>query len=85
MFNFLETFRTDVINCKIDSVSDHIVKLENHIRKCKEKSYELDRELDHYEDLLSKAWDKKETLTIQLETVEEALTSPTLKSKQRFA
>ncbi len=82
MFNFLSSIRADFTNAQIASVEERIENLNTYIRECKDRKYDLDREIDHYENQLIKSMEKRLDL---IEIMEAAPTASTIKTTQKLA
>jgi len=83
MFKFLSSIKCDYTCAQISSVEERIVKLEEYIKECKQRSYDLEREMDHYEDQLTKAMEKRLDLFDKMDAA--ATTSTIFKKSQRLA
>lgn len=82
MFNFLSSIKADFTNAQIAAIEDRIVKLSEYIKECNERARELEREIDHYEDQLIKAMEKRLDL---IEIMDAAPTTSTIKNTQKLA
>jgi len=83
MLNFLSSIRHDYTCAQIEAVEDRISKLNTYIKECKERMYELDREMDHYEDQLTKSMEKRLDLIETMDAIEA--TSTRTHSTQKLA
>jgi uncharacterized coiled-coil DUF342 family protein len=82
MFNFLSSIRVDFTNAQIASTEERIDTLNKYIKECKERAYDLEREIDHYEDQLVKSMEKRLDL---IDMMEAAPTTSITKQTHKLA
>jgi uncharacterized coiled-coil DUF342 family protein len=82
MFNFLSSIRVDFTNAQIASTEERIDTLNKYIKECKERAYDLEREIDHYEDQLVKSMEKRLDL---IDMMEVAPTTSITKQTHKLA
>ncbi len=82
MFKFISSIRHDFTCAQISSVEERIDNLNAYIREAKDRKYDLEREIDHYEDQLVKSMEKRLHL---IELMEAAPTSSIIKTTQKLA
>jgi hypothetical protein len=79
---FLSSIRHDYSCAQIAATEERINTIEEYISECKARMYELDREINMYEDQLVKTMEKRLDL---IEMMDAAESAPITKTTQKLA